>query len=146
MGTKVVNKIQYSNAAPCVRAVDVKVGPASGTNSAVDDSTRYTLNRRNCPQTGFALPTANFTQASGTEVMENGAGTGAKIHQLDYRCDWQVWFCGAEVDVVFADGTKTRELPGSRFILRSDAAAERLVYGPYEQVGGGFGVRGAVWV
>ena len=113
---------------PAASPYNLTVAPASGTDSAADLSVNYSLTRRNCDN--MANPVADFTQASGTEVMENGQATGAKIHQLNWRCDWRVSVCGAPMDIVYGDGTKETQQPGV-FWLSKDTTGERLVHGGY---------------
>ena len=113
---------------PAASPYNLTVAPASGTDSAADLSVNYSLTRRNCDD--MANPVADFTQASGTEVMENGQATGAKIHQLNWRCDWRVSVCGAPMDIVYGDGTKETQQPGV-FWLSKDTTGERLVHGGY---------------
>ena len=74
---------------------DLTVAPASGTMKATDVGVEYSLAAENCAKGANPVADVPITEITDSEQQVNGQRTGAKVHQLNWKCDWRVSFCGA---------------------------------------------------
>ena len=120
-----VNTLNFTKAGDgCAVTTTIAVKPKTGADSALEDNVRYTLVPSNCVS-GVATP-ASQDHNSGADI----SGSIGREHTLDFRCDWQVRFCGATVEPA-RDTTAHVATPvaaRTAFTLAQDTANFQLSY------------------